>query len=57
MAVALLALFVALGGSSWAALRIGSRQIVNSSVRGKDIRNNDVRGRNVRRSTLGGTDI
>lgn len=32
--VAYLALFVALGGSSYAAVRIGSRQIINNSVRG-----------------------
>jgi hypothetical protein len=57
MAVALIALFVALGGSSWAALRIGSGQIVNNSVRSKDLRNNDVRGKDVRRSTLGGSDV
>lgn len=52
MAVALLALFVALGGSSYAALRIGSGQIVNNSVRSKDIRNNDVRSRDIRNFSL-----
>ena len=39
MMVALLALFVALGGSSYAALRVSSNQIVDNSVRSKDIRN------------------
>lgn len=57
MAVALLALFVALGGSSYAALKINSRQIVNNSVRSKDLRNNDVRSRDVRNNGLTGTDI
>jgi hypothetical protein len=36
MIVALLALFVALGGSSYAALRIGSPQIRNDSVLSAD---------------------
>jgi len=55
--VAYLALFVALGGSSYAALRVGSAQIVNNSVRTKDLRNNDVRGKDVRNNTLTGADI
>jgi hypothetical protein len=57
MAVALLALFVALGGSSYAALRVGSRQIVNNSVRGVDIRNETIRSRDVRNNKLTGADI
>lgn len=55
--VAYLALFVALGGSSYAALRVGSAQIVDNSIRSKDIRNNSVRGKDVRRDTLTGADI
>ncbi len=57
MAVALLALFVALGGTSMAALRIGSRQIINNSVRGKDIRNGTLGGRDVKNNRLTGADI
>jgi hypothetical protein len=57
MAVALLALFVALGGSSYAALSVNSRQIVNNSVRSKDLRNNDVRAADVRDNSLTGADI
>jgi hypothetical protein len=57
MAVALLALFVAIGGSSYAALRVGSKQIVNNSVRSKDLRNNDVRSADVRNNALTGADI
>lgn len=57
MAVALLALFVALGGSSYAALKIGSTQIVNNSVRSKDLRNNDVRSGDVRNNSLTGRDV
>jgi hypothetical protein len=50
--VSLIALFVALGGSSYAALRVGSRQIVNNSVRSNDIRNNNVRSIDVRNGSL-----
>jgi hypothetical protein len=57
MVVALLALFVALGGSSYAALRIGSAQIVNNSVRSKDIRNNDVRSQDIRNNDVLSKDI
>jgi hypothetical protein len=56
--VATLALFVAIGGSSYAALRVGSRDIVNNSVRGVDVRNNaigsrDLRNRGVRAHDVG----
>ena len=52
--VAYLALFVALGGTSYAVSTgsIGSRAIKNNSVRSKDIRNNQVRSRDVRNRTL-----
>jgi hypothetical protein len=55
--VAYLALFVALGGSSYAALKVGSGQIADNSVRSKDIRNNNVRGKDVRKDTLTGADV
>ncbi len=65
--VAMLALFVALGGSSYAALRVGSKQIVNNSIRSKDIRNgqvasrdiknNDVRSGDIRNGEVGSNDI
>jgi hypothetical protein len=57
MIVALLALFVALGGSSYAALKIGSPQIRNNSVLSADLHNNTVRGADVHRNTLTGDDI
>jgi hypothetical protein len=55
--VATLALFIALGGSSYAALHIGSRDIVNNSIRGKDIRNRTITHKDVGRNALGGTNI
>jgi hypothetical protein len=57
MIVALLALFVALGGSSYAALRVGSRQIVNNSIRGKDVRNGTLRGKDSGKNTYTGKQI
>ncbi|MBN1527715.1 MAG: hypothetical protein JW895_01545 [Thermoleophilaceae bacterium] len=55
--VATLALVVALGGTSYAALRIGSPQIVNNSVRSKDLRNGTILGRDVRNRSLNGREI
>jgi hypothetical protein len=57
MLVALLALFVALGGGAYGALRIASRNIVNNTVRTQDIRNNELRGKDVRNRSLGAADI
>lgn len=54
---ACLALFLSLGGSSYAALRVGSEEISNNSVRSKDLRNNTVRGRDIKKDTVRGTDI
>jgi hypothetical protein len=52
-----LAVFVALGGSSYAAVKIHSRDIADNTVRSRDLRNNDVRGRDVRNGTLTGKDV
>jgi hypothetical protein len=37
--MATVAVFIALGGVSWAAVRITGRQVVNGSLTGKDVRN------------------
>jgi hypothetical protein len=55
--VAYLALFVALGGSSYAAVKVGSKQIVNNSIASKDIRNNSVTSTDVRNRSLRVTDF
>ena len=52
MAVALVALSISLGGTSYAAMKIGSRQITDNSVRSTDLRDNDVRSRDVRNGSL-----
>jgi hypothetical protein len=57
MVVALLALFLALAGGAYGALRIASRHIVNNTVRTQDLRNNEVRGKDVRNRTLGRRDV
>jgi hypothetical protein len=61
--VSTVALFAALGGTSYAALQIGSGDIVNNSIRSKDIRDDAIRSfdvrvrairpRNIRRNSLG----
>lgn len=52
--VSLIALFVALGGTSYAIAvgGIGSRELRNNSVRSVDVKNNDVRGTDVRDGSL-----
>jgi hypothetical protein len=69
MAVAMVALFLSLGGVSWgvASGTIGTKQIRNNSIRSvdirngqvtsRDLRNNDVRGKDIRNNTLTGRDI
>lgn len=53
-AMATIAVFVALGGSSYAALQISSRDIVDDSVRGRDVRDGSLTYRDVRRNSLDG---
>jgi hypothetical protein len=55
--VATLALFLALGGVSYGALRIKSSHLVNNSVRTQDLRNNDIRSKDIRNRTIVGRDI
>ncbi len=50
--IALLALFVSLGGTSYAVSKIGSRQIANNSLRSTDLRDNSVQSRDVRNRSL-----
>jgi hypothetical protein len=52
MAVALLALFVALGGTSFAALLITGKQVKDSSLTGRDVRNSSLTGADVKNRSL-----
>ena len=58
-AVAWLALFVALGGTSYglAAGSIDSREIKNSTIRTRDLRNNEIRSRDIRNRTIVARDL
>ena len=55
--VATAALFVALGGTSYAVLRVGSEDVIDNSLRSKDVRNNTLRSRDIRDSTILGQDV
>jgi hypothetical protein len=52
-----LALFLALGGVSYAAISVGSREIRNNSVRTQDVRNNQIRSRDIRNRTIVNRDV
>ena len=51
--VATLALFVALGGSSYAALSLTGRDIRDASLTGRDIKRNSLTGRQIKEARLG----
>jgi hypothetical protein len=57
MIVALLALFVALGGSSYAAVKIGARDIQRGAVGTRAIANNSVRSADIHNATVSGADV
>ena len=50
--LSMIALFVALGGTSYAALSIGSAQVRNNSLTSSDIKNNTVKSADVRNGSL-----
>lgn len=50
--VSSLCLFVLLGGSAYAAAKVGSAQIKNDSIRSTDIRNGTIAGKDVKNSSL-----
>ena len=55
--MATLAMFIALGGTGYAALRIGSGQIRDNSIRSRDVRNDSLRGKDIRNSTVTGNEV
>jgi hypothetical protein len=59
MIVALIALFVAMGGVSYgfATGTIDSRELKNNDVRSRDIRNNEIRTKDLRNNEVRGIDI
>jgi hypothetical protein len=57
MLVALLALFVALGGSSYAAVKIGARDIKRGAVGTRAIANESIRSADIHNATISGADV
>jgi hypothetical protein len=55
--IATAALFIALGGTSYAVLRVDSREVVNNSLRSVDVRNDSLRSRDIRNRTLRARDL
>jgi hypothetical protein len=55
--MATIAVFIALGGSSYALSRIGSSQIQDNSIRSQDIKNNDLQGIDLRNGTIKTADV
>ena len=51
--MATMAMFVALGGSSYAAITITGKNVKNGSLTGKDIKRNSIGGKAVKESRLG----
>jgi len=50
-------MFIALGGSSYAAVKITGNDVRNGSLSGRDVRNGSLSGRDVRNGSLTGRDI
>ncbi len=57
MAVALLALFVALGGSGYAAIQLDGGDLENRSIAGKKLKRGAVTGREVKNGTVTGREV
>jgi hypothetical protein len=55
--MATIAVFIAVGGSSYAVAKIGSSQIADNSIRSRDIKNNDVQGIDIRDGTIRTRDV
>jgi hypothetical protein len=54
---ATLALFLALGGSSYAAITISGQNVRNGTLTGSDLKNESVKGRDVDNGSLTGSDL
>jgi hypothetical protein len=55
--LSLVALFVALGGTSYAAATIGGNQVKNNSLSGADVKNRSLTGKDVKNNSLGGSQV
>ena len=57
LVISLIALFVALGGTSYAAIKIGARNLKTGSVGTRAVKNATLSGRDLRRAGLSGREI
>jgi hypothetical protein len=57
LVISLVALAVALGGTSYAAITITGNNVRNSSLTGTDVRNSSLTGTDVKNSSLTGSDV
>ncbi len=57
LVVAVVALFMALGGTSYAALKITGNNIVNGTLSGVDVDNRSLAGKELKKNTLDGDEI
>ena len=57
LVISLIALFVALGGTSYAAIKIGARNLKTGSVGTRAVKNATLSGRDMRRAGLSGREI
>ena len=57
MTVALVALLVALGGTSYAAITITGKNVKNSSLTGADVKNSSLTGADIRNSSIASADV
>jgi hypothetical protein len=55
--MATVAVFIALGGSSYAAITVTGKNVKDSSLTGKDVKNSSLTGSDVKNSSLTGSDI
>jgi hypothetical protein len=57
LVVAIVALFMALGGTSYAALKITGNNVVNGTLSGVDVHNRSLGGKELKKNTLDGDEI
>ena len=55
--MATIAVFIALGGSSYAAIQVTGRSVKDSSLTGRDVRNSSLTGTDIRNRSLLGADF
>jgi hypothetical protein len=55
--VSTLCLFIVLGGSAFAAVKITGKNVKNSSLTGADVKNSSLTGRDIKNNSLTGSDV